>query len=88
MRTTTLTLVILLGAVATAQEASAPTLSTESRLTLQVLDVTAENLQLRLALVNAERAQLLATLTREGYTLQRGPNGWAYTPLVAKESGQ
>lgn len=70
--------IVLAASLAGSAQTAAPELPDAARLSLHVLDLTAENLQLRIALVNAEREQLLATLQRDGYTLQRSASGWSY----------
>lgn len=70
--------IVLAASLVGSAQTAAPELPDAARLSLQVLDLTAENLQLRMALVNAERAQLLATLQKDGYTLQRSASGWSY----------
>lgn len=62
-----------------AQQAEAPTLSDAQALTLTLFELQAENLRLRLALVERERAALLVSLARSGYQLSRQSDGtWRY----------
>lgn len=65
-----------------------PVLSEENRLKIQVIELQAENLHLKMQQAAAELAKLeadtkpfFASLAVEGYRLERGPAGWVYQPV-------
>jgi hypothetical protein len=65
-----------------AQETGAPTVTLEQTRTLQVFDLTIENLALRIELAKREKAEFLNSLQKSGYTLQRREDGlWVYIPI-------
>lgn len=82
--------VLLLGAPLLAQ-AEAPTLTEDQLLRLTNIELKAEVLQLRIAVLQSEFAKLqgeantyVATLQKPGYRLEKVEGKWTYTPISSK----
>lgn len=76
---------VLLSAPVLAQDVTAPTLAPDAAMRIQVFELTAENLSLKIAILQAEAqknqqaaAAYIATLAKDGYQLTRGEQGWRY----------
>lgn len=84
---------LIVTAVGAQEPAKAPpALDEASKTKLQLIDTQVENVQLKMALLQAEfarlqeaQARLVAGMAVDGYQLQRGPDGWAYVPLPPKK---
>jgi predicted nucleic acid-binding Zn-ribbon protein len=79
--------VLTLSVTLTAQTAETPTLTSEQMLRLEMFEMKAENINLKMAALQVEFAKLQAeastfteTLKKPGYTLQRDPQTrqWIY----------